>query len=133
MTIRNLDSPFKPDKIALICGGGDRDEIIAHNLMSGGFKGPIMPVDSKRWALEGALAYRQIADLPLPPALAIITRPLSEVPALIGPLGERGTRAAILSMMCTTSRTANARRCSRRSWPRLSRICCGSSILAHRA
>ena len=96
MTIRNLDSPFKPDKIALICGGGNRDEIIAHNLMSGGFKGPIMPVDPKRWALEGALAYRHIADLPLPPALAIIARPLPEVPTLIQQLGERGTRAAVL-------------------------------------
>ena len=96
MTIRNLDSLFKPDKIALICGGGDRDEIIAHNLMSGGFKGPIMPVDPKRWALEGALAYRTIADLPLAPALAIITRPLPEVPALIQQLGERGARAVVL-------------------------------------
>ena len=96
MTIRNLDSLFKPDKIALICGGGNRDEIIAHNLMSGGFKGPIMPVDPKRWALEGALAYRHIADLPLPPALAIIARPLPEVPTLIQQLGERGTRAAVL-------------------------------------
>ena len=96
MTLRNLDSLFKPDKIALICGGGDRDEIIAHNLMNGGFKGPIMPVDSSRWALEGALAYRRIADLPLPPALAIITRPLPEVTALIRQLGERGARAAVL-------------------------------------
>jgi acetyltransferase len=76
MTIRNLDYLFKPDTIALICGGGD-SEIIARNLMNGGFKGPIMPVDSKRWALEGALAYRDIADLPLAPALAIITRPLA--------------------------------------------------------
>jgi acetyltransferase len=87
MTIRNLDSLFKPDKIALICGGGDRDEIIAHNLMSGGFKGPIMPVDPKRWALEGALAYRDHRHLPVAPALAIITRPLPEVPALIQQLG----------------------------------------------
>ena len=64
MTIRNLDSLFKPDKIALICGGGDHDERIAHNLMTGGFKGPIMPVDPERWALEVARAYRHIADLP---------------------------------------------------------------------
>lgn len=96
MTIRNLDYLFKPDKIALICGGGDTETIIARNLMSGGFKGPIMPVDSKRWALEGALTYPDIASLPLPPALAIITRPLREAPALIRQLGERGARAAVL-------------------------------------
>jgi acetyltransferase len=96
MTIRNLDALFKPDTVALICGGGDREEIIARNLMSGGFKGPIMPVDAKRWALAGALAYRDIASLPLPPALAIITRPLREAPTLIKQLGERGARAALL-------------------------------------
>jgi acetyltransferase len=96
MTIRNLDYLFKPDKIALICGGGDSETIIARNLMNGGFKGPIMPVDSKRWAIEGALTYPDIASLPLPPALAIITRPLREAPALIRQLGERGARAAVL-------------------------------------
>ncbi len=96
MTIRNLDALFKPDTIALICGGGDSEEIIARNLMSSGFMGPIMPVDSERQALAGALAYSDIASLPLPPALAIITRPLEEAPALVRQLGERGARAALL-------------------------------------
>lgn len=97
MTIRNLEYLFKPDTIALICGGGDSEAIIIRNLMNGGFIGPIMPVDTKRWALAGALAYRDIASLPLAPALAIITRPLKEVPALIQQLGERGARAAVLT------------------------------------
>lgn len=96
MTIRNLDYLFKPDIIALIGGGGDSEAIIARNLMNGGFKGPILPVDAKRWALGGALTYRDIASLPLPPALAVITRPLPEVPALIEQLGARGARAAVL-------------------------------------
>ncbi|HRD67598.1 MAG TPA: acetate--CoA ligase family protein [Candidatus Competibacter sp.] len=95
MTIRNLDALFKPDAIALV-GGSDSDAIIARNLMKSGFKGPIMPVDSARWALEGAIAYRDIASLPLPPTLAVITRPLAETPELIRQLGERGVRAAVL-------------------------------------
>jgi len=96
MTIRNLDALFKPDAVALICGGGGSEEVIARNLMSGGFQGPIMPVDAKRNALAGALTYQDIARLPLPPTLAIITRPLREAPALIRQLGERGARAALL-------------------------------------
>jgi acetyltransferase len=96
MTIRNLDALFKPDTVALICNGGQGEEIIARNLMGGGFKGPIMPVDAQRKALAGALAYPDIASLPLPPALAIITRPLREAPPLIRELGERGARAALL-------------------------------------
>ena len=96
MTIRNLDYLFKPNAIALIGDGGDAEIIIARNLMRGGFKGPIMPVDPKRWALEGALVYRDIADLPVPPALAIITRPLPKIPPLIEQLGQRGARAAVI-------------------------------------
>lgn len=96
MTIRNLDYLFNPNTITLIGDGNECEVLIARNLMKNGFKGPIMPVDPKRWALEGALAYRDIADLPIAPALAIITRPLAQVPALISQLGERGARAAVL-------------------------------------
>ncbi|MCP5159216.1 MAG: bifunctional acetate--CoA ligase family protein/GNAT family N-acetyltransferase [Gammaproteobacteria bacterium] len=96
MTIHHLDALFKPDTIALICGGGDSEVMIARNLMKGGFKGPVMPVDAERWALEGALAYPDIASLPLSPALAVITRPLPQAPALIQQLGACGTRAALL-------------------------------------
>lgn len=96
MTIHHLDVLFKPDTIALICGDGDTEVMIARNLMKGGFRGPVMPVDAKRWALEGALTYPDIASLPLPPALAVITRPLEQAPALIEQLGAQGTRAVLL-------------------------------------
>ena len=110
MTIRNLDALFKPDAIALIGGASDHnhEELIARNLMSGGFKGPIMPVDPSRGALAGALAYRDIAHLPLTPDLAIITRPLPEVPALIQALGQRGARAVLLT--CETRHLPTAER-----------------------
>ena len=55
-----------------------------------------MPVDTQRWALEGALTYRDIASLPLTPTLAVITRPVPEVPRLLLELGQRGTRAALI-------------------------------------
>ncbi|HRX69875.1 MAG: bifunctional acetate--CoA ligase family protein/GNAT family N-acetyltransferase [Candidatus Competibacteraceae bacterium] len=96
MTIHHLDALFKPDAIALICGEGDREVMIARNLMKGGFKGPVMPVDATRWALEGALTYPDIASLPAPPALAIITQPLQQAPGLIEQLGARGARAVLL-------------------------------------
>jgi acetyltransferase len=96
MTVHNLDALFKPDSIALICSGNDSDVIIARNLMNGGFRGPVMPVDTTRPALEGARTYPAIASLPLTPELAVITSPLREVPALLSQLSERGTRAAVL-------------------------------------
>ena len=96
MTTRYLDAFFKPATIALISGGTDRDIFLARNLMRGGFYGPVMPVDSKRWALEGAIVYRDIASLPLTPTLAIINRPITEVPRILLELGQRETRAALI-------------------------------------
>jgi len=96
MTVRNLDALFKPEAITLICRGGASEVIIARNLMSGGFKGPVMPVDPDRRALEGALTYPDIASLPLAPDLAVIHAPLAEAPALLQQLGARGARAAMI-------------------------------------
>lgn len=96
MTTRYLEAFFKPETITLISGGGERDVLLARNLMRGGFRGPVMPVDAQRWALEGALTYRDIASLPLTPTLAVINRPLADVPRLLLELGQRGARAALI-------------------------------------
>ena len=96
MTIRNLDYLFKPRSMALIGSGRDIDAFMIRNLMGAGFKGPIMPVDATRQALEGVLTYPDIASLPVTPDLAVITAPLRQAPALIGQLGERGARAAVI-------------------------------------
>jgi acetyltransferase len=96
MTVLNLRYLFKPDSIALIGSGGDVEVLVAHNLMDAGFKGPVMPVDSTRHALAGALTYSDVASLPLVPDLAVITSPLQETEGLISQLGARGVRAAVI-------------------------------------
>ncbi len=96
MTTHFLNAFFRPKAIALIGSGSDQEVLLARNLMRGGFQGPVMPVDAKRWALEGALTYADIASLPLTPTLAVITRPVQEVPLLIQELGSRGTQAALI-------------------------------------
>ncbi len=96
MSILNLSCLFKPDSIALIGKGRQIQTLVARNLMNAGFKGPVMPVDPSHHALEGALTYPDVDSLPLTPELAVITSPLEETPALLGQLGARGTRAAVL-------------------------------------
>lgn len=96
MTIRNLDSLFNPKSIALIGTGDAIDTLMIRNLFGAGFEGPVVPIMAGRQALAGVLTYPDIASLPLPPELAVITTPLAEVPALISRLGERGTRAAVV-------------------------------------
>ncbi|RCX33380.1 bifunctional acetate--CoA ligase family protein/GNAT family N-acetyltransferase [Thioalbus denitrificans] len=99
MSVRNLDSLFKPRSVAVI-GASTREHsignLVMQNLLMGGFKGPVMPVNPKYEAVSGVLAYPDVAALPLAPDLAIIATPDHTVPALIGELGVRGTRAAVV-------------------------------------
>lgn len=99
MTIRNLEYLFKPRSIAVIGQGktpGGPDTTVEFNLIEGGFKGPVMPVNPDQQSISGVLAYKDVASLPVTPDLAILTTPLEQAPGLIRELGERGTRAALL-------------------------------------
>jgi acetyltransferase len=99
MSIRNLDRLLRPKSVALI-GASTRPHsvgaVLAHNLFTGGFKGPVLPVHPKHDAIEGVLAYKSVADLPMAPDLAVISTPPAAVPGLIAELGRRGTRAAVV-------------------------------------
>lgn len=55
-----------------------------------------MSVTKKHQAVDGILAYPDIASLPMAPELAIIGTPPQAVPSLVRALGQRGTRAALV-------------------------------------
>ncbi|MGZ5826958.1 MAG: bifunctional acetate--CoA ligase family protein/GNAT family N-acetyltransferase [Xanthobacteraceae bacterium] len=99
MSVRNLDSIFRPKSIALI-GASTRAHSIgavtAENLRQADFDGPIMPVNPTHKSVAGALAYPDVASLPMTPDLAVICTPAPSVPGLIAELGARGTKAAIV-------------------------------------
>jgi len=99
MSIRNLDQLLKPRAIAVV-GATKKPHsvgaVLARNLFSAGFTGPIMPVNPHRESIEGVLAYPDVAHLPLVPDLAVIATPPPTVPGLIAELGARGTRAAVV-------------------------------------
>lgn len=99
MTTRNLNYLFKPRSIALI-GAGKRPSsvgaVLAHNLFNAGFDGPVMPVNPKHRAIEGVLAYPDVASLPVTPDLAVIATPAATVPGIVEQLAARGTRAAVI-------------------------------------
>jgi acetyltransferase len=80
MTIRNLKYLFKPRSIAVIGAGKQPDGVdsaLEFNLIEGGFKGPVMPVNPDRQSISGVLAYKNIESLPGAPDLAILTVPWS--------------------------------------------------------
>ncbi len=99
MSIRNLEHFFRPQSVAVI-GATERPHSVGatvlHNLVEGGFAGPILPVNPKHVALAGIKVYPTVASLPAIPELAVICTPPATVPNLIGELGARGTKAVVV-------------------------------------
>jgi acetyltransferase len=99
MSVRNLDFLFRPRSVAVI-GATDRPNsvggTVTRNLLDGGFKGPVFPVNPRRTEVQGRRCFAHIADLPDAPDLAVICTPPQTVPGIIAELGTRGTRAAVV-------------------------------------
>ena len=99
MSVRHLDSLFRPASVAVIGASnrpGSVGAVIMRNLVAGGFAGPIMPVNPRADAVAGVLAYESVAALPQAPDLAVICTPPPAVPGLVADLAARGTRAAVV-------------------------------------
>lgn len=99
MSVRNLELMFRPKSVAVI-GASDRPRsvgrMVMRNLLEGGYKGTIVPVNAKHDVVGGLAAVRSVAGLPAAPDLAVICTPAITVPGIIAELGARGTRAAVV-------------------------------------
>ncbi|TSE20947.1 Succinate--CoA ligase ADP-forming subunit alpha [Tepidimonas alkaliphilus] len=97
MTVRNLEAMFQPQRVAVV-GASDRPGSVGatvwRNLL-GHFQGELMAVNPRRPEL-GAPVAASVAELPAAPDLAVICTPPATVPGLIGELGTRGCRAAVV-------------------------------------
>lgn len=99
MTIRNLDSLFRPRSVALI-GASDRagsiGAMVLRNLREAGFKGPVYPVNPKHAELQGLTAYPSLAALPQTPDLVVVATPAPTVPGIIEQAAASGTKGAVV-------------------------------------
>ncbi|MDP3754137.1 CoA-binding protein, partial [Polaromonas sp.] len=99
MSVRNLETLFRPASVALI-GASDREgslgSVVLRNLRADGFQGPVWPVNRRHTQVGGGPAWPDVESLPQAPDLAIICTPAETVPDLITALGRKGTRAAIV-------------------------------------
>ena len=87
-------SLFRPESVAVIGAGTALGGTAMQNLLAGGYKGAILPVQAGVAAVGGVLAYPDAASLPMAPDLALIACDAGEVaPALLA-LAARGTFAA---------------------------------------
>ncbi|MFZ4478714.1 MAG: bifunctional acetate--CoA ligase family protein/GNAT family N-acetyltransferase [Rhodoferax sp.] len=99
MSIRNLDSLFDPDSIAVFGASlrpGRLGTAVWHKLSAGHFQGALYAVNPKYRVLGAHPVVARARDLPTVPALAVICTPPDTVAALIKELAALGTRAAVV-------------------------------------
>ncbi len=99
MSLRHLDSLFRPKSIAVIGASnrpGSIGAVVMRNLLSAGLAGPILPVNPKYKAVAGILAYPAVQELPLAPDLAIVCTPPGTVPGFVQELGAKGARSVLI-------------------------------------
>ncbi|HRD78283.1 MAG TPA: CoA-binding protein, partial [Hyphomicrobiaceae bacterium] len=99
MSVRNLRYLLEPRSVAFLGASareGSLGRIISANLTKGGFKGPVWLVNPKRGEIAGQRVFGSVTELPAAPDLAVIATQPATIPTLVGELGAKGTRAAVV-------------------------------------
>ncbi|MHB1017115.1 MAG: acetate--CoA ligase family protein [Coriobacteriia bacterium] len=90
---------FAPRSVAVI--GASNDPLkwggsLLHNLIDGGFAGPIYPVNGRGGTVGDLTAFSSVADLPETPDLALVAVKAAQVNTAIEQCGQRGIPAALV-------------------------------------
>lgn len=99
MNIHKLNAIFNPHRIAVIGVTTNPNSVsgkLLINLVSGGFKGVVYPVNPDHEAVMGIPCYPAVMGLPKVPDLGIICAPAEKVPAMVRECGEAGVRGLII-------------------------------------
>jgi acetyltransferase len=99
MNIHNLDPIFKPQRIALIGVTTNPNSVsgkVLINLVNGGFRGVVYPVNADHEAVMGIPCYPDIKSLPKVPDLGIICTPADKVAGIVSECGEMGIPGLII-------------------------------------
>ncbi len=99
MTIRNLEYAARPRSVAIL-GASEREgsvgSVVTRNIVEGGFRGDIWPVNPKYGEVARLRCYRRIEDIPGVPDLAVIATPPPTIPGIVADLGSKGCRTAVV-------------------------------------
>jgi acetyl coenzyme A synthetase (ADP forming)-like protein len=90
---------MKPASIAVIGASNEEGKIgnsVMRNLIDGGYRGEIHPINPKADEICGRKAYRTVTDVPTDVDVAVFTIPAKFVAAALEEVGEKGVPAAVL-------------------------------------
>jgi acetyl coenzyme A synthetase (ADP forming)-like protein len=94
-----LEAFFHPSSIAVIGASRDPEKLgyaVLSNLVEGGFKGALYPVNPKAGEILGLEAYSSVLSVSGPIDLAVIVIPYKFVPAVLDECGQKGVPAAVV-------------------------------------
>ncbi|MGM0542089.1 MAG: GNAT family N-acetyltransferase [Pseudomonadota bacterium] len=94
-----LSKLFNPLSVAVF-GASDRAESVGanalQNLLKAGYQGELYPINPKHDRVQNQVCYKNIADLPKIPELAVIATPVASILAIIQACGEKGVSNAVI-------------------------------------
>ena len=94
-----LEHFFAPRSIAVL-GASSRQNsvgaVVFHNLVAGGFKGKLYPVNLKHARIQGKTAYKYLADIKDKVDLVVIATPASTVANILHQCGNAGVHAVVV-------------------------------------
>ena len=94
--VRNI---LEPRTVAVIGASKDRDSIggrLFHNLLDGGFNGPVYPVNPKSDVIQSVPAYKSVLDCPGQVDLAIVVVPVRFVIDVAKECAQKGVKALVV-------------------------------------
>lgn len=121
MSQRGLEALLRPKSIAVLGASdtpGRAGYLMMRNLLSSGFRGPVLPVTPRYAAVCGVLSYPDVASLPLKPDLAVICTHARRNAGLLEELGRHGCKTVII-LSAPPSQFAELRACAQRYGMRL--------------
>jgi GNAT superfamily N-acetyltransferase/predicted CoA-binding protein len=95
----SLAHVLRPASVAVIGAGRRRGSVgreILHNIVKGGFEGPVYAVNPRGHSMEGLACLSHADQLPVGTELAVLAVPATEVPTVAAQCGERGVRALVV-------------------------------------
>ena len=99
MSAKNLDGIFKPRSIALVGASetqGKLGNILLRNLIEGGYKGPVYPVNPKHKTINGQKSFKSVMHIDGAVDLAVIVTPIESVPMVMQDCARKKILGAII-------------------------------------
>jgi acetyltransferase len=90
---------FEPESVAVFGANNHVDsigQIVFQNMLHGGFRGSLYPINPKRSEVQGCKSYSSISQIDNPVELAVIATPPQTVPNIIEECGQHNVKAVVI-------------------------------------